>query len=245
MTKDKYKDQDQPKTDGTKKRAKTPRKRVNVHTAKKRSHSSTLWLERQLNDPYVKEARKKGYRSRAAFKLAELDDQLKFLKPGQFVVDLGAAPGGWCQVVAERTKPLQSGGKIVAIDYLDMAPIDGTIIFKHDFTADDAPELLKKALGGEADIVLSDMAWPTTGHKQTDHLRIIALLEMAYDFAVDVLKPNGVFIAKVFQGGSVNDVLNLMKKDFEKVKHVKPKASRADSAEIYVVAMGFRKETSS
>lgn len=222
--------------------SKTPGKHVFVKKKSKFTHSSRQWLERQLNDPYVKEARRLGLRSRAAFKLSEIDDELQFLKPGMSVVDLGAAPGGWTQVVASRTKPLEHGGRIVAIDFLDMAPVDGTVVLKHDFTADDAPGLLKDALGGEADVVLSDMAWPTTGHKQTDHLRIIALLEMAYEFALEVLKPGGVFLAKVFQGGSVNDVLGRMKQDFEKVKHIKPKSSRKDSAEIYVVALGYRRQ---
>ena len=214
---------------------------VRVKTAKSRDLASTLWLQRQLNDPYVAEAKKLGYRSRAAFKLAQLDDKCRLLKPGMRVVDLGAAPGGWTQIAIERTKALTSGAKIVALDILPMDPVPPAIVLHLDFTKDSAPGVLKQALDGEADLVLSDMAAPTTGHRATDHIRIIALADMAYEFAAEVLAPGGAFIAKVFQGGSEKDLLARLKLDFATVKHVKPPASRAGSAEVYVVAQGFRK----
>lgn len=214
---------------------------VRVKTAKSRDLASTLWLERQLNDPYVAEAKKLGYRSRAAFKLAQLDDKLHLLKPGMRVVDLGAAPGGWTQIAVERTKALTSKARIVALDILPMDPVPPAIVLHLDFTKDNAPRVLKEALDGEADLVLSDMAAPTTGHRATDHIRIIALADMAYEFAAEVLAPGGAFIAKVFQGGSEKDLLARLKLDFATVKHVKPPASRAGSAEVYVVAQGFRK----
>ncbi len=216
-----------------------------VHTAHRRSHSSTLWLERQLNDPYVAEAKRLGYRSRAAFKLQQLDDRFGFLKPGLRVVDLGAAPGGWTQIAVERVSP--TGGKqgrVVGIDLTPVDPIAGAEIITGDFLADDAPDKLKRALGGPADVVLSDMAAPATGHAQTDHLRIVGLAEAAHAFAIEILRPGGVFVAKVLQGGSTRDLLSALKRDFEEVRHVKPPASRADSAEIYVVAQGFRKADS-
>jgi 23S rRNA (uridine2552-2'-O)-methyltransferase len=214
---------------------------VRVKTAKSRDLASTLWLERQLNDPYVQEARKLGYRSRAAFKLAQLDDKCRLLKPGMRVVDLGAAPGGWTQIAVERTKALTSKAKIIALDILPMDPVPPAIVLHLDFTKDSAPDALKAALDGEADLVLSDMAAPTTGHRETDHIRIIALADMAYEFAAEVLAPGGAFVAKVFQGGSEKELLSRLKQDFATIRHVKPPASRAESAEVYVVAQGFRK----
>ncbi len=210
---------------------------VRVKTAGKRSVSSTRWLERQLNDPYVAEARKQGYRSRAAFKLLQLDDKFNLLKPGARVVDLGAAPGGWTQVAVDR---VGEKGHVVGIDLLPIDAIPGADLIQMDFMAEAAPDELKKRLGGPADVVLSDMAASATGHSQTDHLKIMALAEVAYDFAKDVLKPHGAFVAKVLQGGSAGELLKLLKRDFAEVKHVKPPASRSDSAEIYVVALGFR-----
>jgi 23S rRNA (uridine2552-2'-O)-methyltransferase len=214
---------------------------VRVKTAKSRDLASTIWLQRQLNDPYVAEAKKLGYRSRAAFKLGQLDDKLNLLKPGMRIVDLGAAPGGWTQIAIERTKALTSGAKIVALDILAMGPLPPAIVLHLDFLKDEAPAILKQALEGEADLVLSDMAAPTTGHRETDHIRIIALAEIAYEFAAEVLAPGGAFVAKVFQGGSEKDLLTRLKGDFATVRHVKPPASRSGSAEVYVVAQGFRK----
>lgn len=206
-----------------------------VKTARGRKTSSTRWLQRQLNDPYVSEAKRLGYRSRAAFKLLEIDEKAKLLGPGKIVVDLGAAPGGWCQVAVEK-----GASKVVALDLLPVDPLPGVAFLQMDFMADDAPEALIAAIGEGADIVLSDMAANTTGHKQTDHLRIMALVEAAYEFARDVLKPEGAFVAKVFQGGAEHELLAQMKKDFKTVKHIKPPASRRESAEQYVVAQGFR-----
>lgn len=211
-----------------------------VKTAKKRKPSSTRWLQRQLNDPYVHEAKKLGYRSRAAFKLKELDDRFHFLKPGQKVVDLGAAPGGWTQVAVERVRPGAKGGGVVGMDILEFDPIPGAITMQGDFLAEDSPARLKEALGGPADVVLSDMAAPTTGHPPTDHLRIIALVEVALHFALEVLAPGGVFVAKVFQGGTEKTLLDMLKRNFAVVRHAKPPASRAESAETYVVASGFK-----
>lgn len=211
-----------------------------VKTAKGRKTSSTRWLKRQLNDPYVREAERLGYRSRAAFKLIEINDKLDLLQKDQVVVDLGAAPGGWCQVAVEK-----GASKVVAIDLLPVDPLPGVTFLQMDFMDDDAPEALVEAIGEGADLVLSDMAANTTGHKQTDHLRIMALVETAYDFAKDVLKPGGAFVAKVFQGGAQHELLALMKKDFKTVKHVKPPASRKESAEQYVVALDYRGDGSS
>lgn len=212
-----------------------------VRTAKGRKTSSTRWLQRQLNDPYVAEAKRLGYRSRAAFKLLELDQQFKFLKPGGRIVDLGAAPGGWTQVSVEKVKAGEGRpGHVVGMDILEMEPIAGAILITHDFLDDDAPALLKDALGGGADVVLSDMAASATGHKATDHMRIMALLETALDFAYQVLAPGGAFVGKVLQGGTENDLLAAMKQNFRTVRHAKPPASRDDSAESYVVAIGFR-----
>ena len=212
-----------------------------VKTAKKRTVSSVRWLQRQLNDPYVIEAQRLGFRSRAAFKLAEIDDHYHFLKPGKRVVDLGAAPGGWTQIAVDRVKALSPrGGKVVGIDYLEWEAVPGATILVKNFLDDDAPQVLKDALDGPADIVLSDMAAPTTGHPPTDHMRIIHLCEVALDFAFEVLAPGGVFVAKVFKGGTEKSLLDMMKKHFDVVKHVKPPASRAGSAETYVIAMGFK-----
>jgi 23S rRNA (uridine2552-2'-O)-methyltransferase len=213
---------------------------VRLKTAGRRKASSTQWLERQLNDPYVSEAKRLGYRSRAAFKLIQLDDRFHFLKPGARIVDLGAAPGGWTQVAAARVKAADGRGTVVGIDYLAMDPVPGAMLLAGDFLAADAPERLRAALGGPADVVLSDMAAPATGHAATDHLRIMALAEAAYDFAREVLARGGTFIAKVLQGGSERTLLEALKRDFSSVRHVKPPASRADSAEVYVVAQGFR-----
>lgn len=215
-------------------------KTVRVKTRKKRSVSSARWLERQLNDPYVAEAKAQGFHSRAAFKIDQMNNDLKLFRRGMKVIDLGAAPGGWTQVACEIVEPGASGGKVVAIDYLDMKPVAEAVFIKMDFMDNDAPDILKEAIGGSAHIVLSDMAPPTTGHRETDHLRIMDLAEAAYDFAKEVLLPGGTFVCKVFQGGSSKDLLNKLKKDFAKVKHVKPPASRSDSSEMYVVGLGFR-----
>ncbi|MFN3743678.1 MAG: RlmE family RNA methyltransferase [Hyphomicrobiaceae bacterium] len=215
--------------------------RVRLKTARRRSASSQRWLERQLNDPYVAAAKREGWRSRAAFKLIEIDDKYRILKAGQRVVDLGAAPGGWSQVAAQRVKAAEGRSQVIAIDYLPIDPIAGVTILELDFLDDAAPGKLKALLrDGGADVVLSDMAAPTTGHASTDHLRIMALAEAAAQFAAEVLAPGGVFLAKVFQGGAERSLLDMLKRDFAIVRHVKPKASRADSAELYVLATGFR-----
>jgi 23S rRNA (uridine2552-2'-O)-methyltransferase len=208
-----------------------------VKTARGRKPSSTRWLQRQLNDPYVHEARKLGYRSRAAFKLIELDDRFHFLKSGQRVVDLGAAPGGWTQVAVAR---VGAKGTVVGIDILEYDPVPGAISMQGDFLADDSPDRLKQALGGPADVVVSDMAAPTTGHPPTDHLRIIGLVEVALHFALEVLVPGGTFVAKVFQGGTEKGLLDQLKRNFASVRHAKPPASRKESAEAYVIATGFK-----
>ena len=208
---------------------------VKVKKDRTRTQSSRAWLQRQLNDPYVAAARSKGYRSRAAFKLVELDEKFRFLKKGAKVLDLGAAPGGWSQVAAQR------GATIVAADVLDMEEIPGVTFFKADLTDAQVPAMLKQALDGPADIVLTDMAAPTTGHRATDHIRTIALVEIALEVAEDTLRPGGTFVGKVFQGGSSNELLARLKKSFREVKHVKPPASRQESVELYVVAIGFKK----
>ncbi len=213
---------------------------VRVKTARGRTVSSQRWLQRQLNDPYVAEARKRGYRSRAAFKLLQLDDQFHFLKAGARVVDLGAAPGGWTQVAVERTKPGKGAAVVIGIDTTPMEPIAGATLLTKDFYDEDAPEVLTRALAGPADVVLSDMAAPATGDPQIDHLRIMALAEAAHEFARQVLRQGGTFVAKVLRGGTERSLLDRLKHDFVKVRHVKPAASRADSAEMYVVATGFR-----
>ena len=214
--------------------------KTRVKTGKNRSLSSKLWLERQLNDPYVARAKREGYRARAVYKLSEIDDKAKFLKPGARVVDLGAAPGGWSQLVAQRVRAAEGKGRVVAIDILDIDPIPGVEFLKLDFLDPAAPDILRERLGGQADVVLSDMAANATGHRKTDHLKIVALVEAAAMFAAEVLKPGGVFLAKVLQGGTEGDLLAMLKRDFASVKHVKPAASRQDSAELYVLASGFR-----
>ena len=213
---------------------------VKVKTARGRKLSSTRWLQRQLNDPYVLEANRLGYRSRAAFKLIELDEKFKFLSKGKRILDLGAAPGGWTQIAVNISKPETSDGKVVALDINEMEDMPGATVIQHDFMDDDAPRILKEALNGPADVVLSDMAAPATGHSDTDHMRIMMLCETALEFAYEVLAPGGTFIAKVFQGGTENTLLAQMKKRFETVRHAKPAASRKGSAEMYVVAIGFK-----
>ena len=207
-----------------------------IRTAKGRKISSTRWLERQLNDPYVQRAKAENYRSRAAYKLLELDERFGLLKGVKSVIDLGIAPGGWSQVVRRRVPQ----AKVVGIDLLPTDPIDGVAILQMDFMDEAAPDCLKEALGGPADLVLSDMAAPATGHAATDHLRIVALAEDALAFAESILAPRGAFIAKVFQGGAASDLLAQLKKAFDEVRHAKPPASRAESAETYVIAKGFR-----
>lgn len=215
--------------------------RTNVKTARKRSASSARWLDRQLNDPYVAASKRDGMRSRAAYKLKEIDTRYGLLKSGQRVIDLGAAPGGWSQIAADKVKSVEGRGQVIAIDYLGMEPIAGVDILELDFTDETAEPLLKSKLrDGAADLVLSDMAAPTVGHTSTDHLRIMGLAEQAAAFAIDVLAPGGVFLCKVFQGGTEKDLLHMLKTNFAVVRHVKPPASRADSAELYVLATGFR-----
>ncbi|WP_407164902.1 RlmE family RNA methyltransferase [Bradyrhizobium sp. ORS 111] len=218
----------------------TGRLHVTVKSGGKRKLSSKLWLERQLNDPYVAKAKAMGYRSRAAFKLLEIDDKYRLLKPGMTVVDLGAAPGGWSQIAAKRTGSADGKGKVVAIDLLEMGEIPGVIFAQLDFLDADAPEKLIAMMGGRADIVMSDMAANTTGHRKTDQLRIIGLVETAAHFACEVLNPGGAFLAKVFQSGADAELLAQLKRDFATVRHVKPAASRQDSSERYVLATGFR-----
>ena len=223
--------------------------RVRVKTAKGRKLSSTLWLERQLNDPYVIRARKEGFRGRAAFKILELDDKYGFLKPGVRVVDLGCAPGGWCQVAVDRVnalgqRPGKPVGTVLGIDLQAIEPITGAAIHQLDFLADEADALVKGWLGGAADVVLSDMAASASGHKGTDHLRIIALCEAAAYFAFDVLEEGGTFVAKVLAGGAENELQAILKRRFRKVANVKPPASRADSSEKFVVTQGFRGQIS-
>jgi 23S rRNA (uridine2552-2'-O)-methyltransferase len=205
-----------------------------------RTQASRRWLERQLNDPYVARARREGLRSRAAFKLMEIDDKAKLLKPGAKVVDLGAAPGGWSQVAAKRVHAGSGTGRVVAVDLLTMDPLPGVEFLQLDFLDPQAPDQLKALLGGPADVLLTDMAANATGHRATDHLKIMGLAEAAADFACEVLKPGGTFLAKVLQGGTEGELLASLKRDFASVKHVKPAASRSDSAELYVLAMGFR-----
>lgn len=215
--------------------------KVRVKTGKGRKIGSTLWLQRQLNDPYVARAKAEGYRSRAAYKLKELDERYKLLRPGMRVVDLGAAPGGWSQVAATATGSTEANPLIVAIDFLEMDHVSGVAFLEKDFTDDDAPDALIDLMGGKkADLVMSDMAAPTTGHRPTDHLRIVHLVEIAADFAIQVLAPGGTFIAKVFQGGTENELLAMLKRNFATTIHAKPKASRKESAETYLVARGFK-----
>jgi 23S rRNA (uridine2552-2'-O)-methyltransferase len=214
--------------------------KVRVKSGKGRSLSSKLWLERQLNDPYVARARREGFRGRAAFKLIEIDDKHRLLKQGARVVDLGAAPGGWSQVAAKRVGAAAGKGKVVAVDLLPMAPVAGVETIQRDFLDPRAPDEIKALLGGPAELVLSDMAANATGHRRTDHLKIMALAEAAADFAREVLTPGGAFLCKVLQGGTEATLLATLKRDFAAVKHVKPSASRADSAELYLLATGFR-----
>ena len=210
-------------------------KAQHVKTAKGRKTSSTKWLKRQLNDPYVARAQMDGYRGRAAYKLIEIDDKLKLLEPDMLVVDLGAAPGGWSQVAANK------GCKVVGLDLLEIDPLPDVTFLQMDFSDDEAPDSLIEQMNGQkADIILSDMAPNTIGHKNTDHLRIMALVELAYHFAKDVLKPEGAFLAKTRQGGTSSDLLAMMKKNFKTVKHIKPPSSRKDSSETFVIAQGFR-----
>lgn len=223
--------------------------RVKVKTARGRKLSSTLWLERQLNDPYVKRAKAEGYRGRAAFKILEIDDKYRFLVPGARVVDLGCAPGGWLQVAVKRVNALgeKSGkavGTVLGVDLQEVEPVAGAEAYVLDFMADDADEKVKDWLGGKADVVMSDMAAASSGHKQTDHLRIIALCETAAYFAFDVLEEGGTFVAKVLAGGAEGDLQKLLKQKFEKVVNIKPGASRSDSSEKFVVATGFRGQAS-
>ena len=210
--------------------------RQRVKTARGRSAASTRWLERQLNDPYVRRAKAEGYRSRAAYKLLELDERFGLLRGVRRVVDLGVAPGGWTQVVRRR----RPEAVVIGIDLLPADPIDGAVLFQMDFMADEAPDVLKEALGGAADLVLSDMAANTVGHAQTDHLRTMALVEAAALFAGEVLRPGGAFVAKVLAGGADNDLVAMLKRMFTTVKHAKPPASRKDSSEWYVIAQGFK-----
>jgi len=203
-------------------------------------NSSRRWLERHLNDPYVHSAKAAGYRSRAAFKLIEIDERYHLLKPGLTVIDLGAAPGGWCQIAADRVKSDEQKPTVVGIDYLAMDPVPGAAILQMDFLDDDAPDRLIEALGGRPDVVLSDMAAPTTGHRRTDHIRTMHLCEVAADFAVKVLKPGGHFLSKTFQGGTENELLSLLKRHFRSVHHVKPPASRVESVELYILARDFK-----
>ena len=214
--------------------------KVRLRTGKGRSLASRLWLERQLNDPYVARAKREGLRSRAAYKLIEMDDKYRFLKAGGRVVDLGAAPGGWSQIAAKRVGADAGRSRVVAIDLLEMQPLAGVDVLRLDFLDADAPDRLKETLGGPADVVLSDMAANATGHRKTDHLKIMALAEAAAMFARDVLRPGGTFLCKVLQGGTEGELLAGLKRDFATVKHVKPAASRTDSAELYVLATGFR-----
>ena len=216
--------------------------KVRLKTAKSRTASSQRWLERQLNDPYVARARREGYRSRAAFKLTEIDDQYRFLKKGGRVVDLGAAPGGWAQVAAQRVGAPETG-RVIGIDILEIDSVPGVEFLHLDFLDPAAPDRLKALLGGPADVVLSDMAANATGHRKTDHLKIMALVEAAAEFAREISSPGAAFLAKVLQGGTEPSLLAMLKRDYATVRHVKPKASRADSAELYLLATGFRGQT--
>ena len=219
-----------------------PGRTLKARVQKKRGlkESSRRWLERHLNDPYVQRSKADGFRSRAAYKLIEIDDRYKLLKPGMAVIDLGAAPGGWCQVAAARTKSTADNPRVVGIDYLDLDPVPGAALLKLDFLDPTAPDRLMEMLGGPPDVVLSDMAAPTTGHRRTDHLRTMHLCEVAADFAISVLKPGGHFLAKTFQGGTEGDLLTRLKQAFRSVHHVKPPASRDESVELYLLARDFK-----
>lgn len=212
--------------------------KVRVKTARGRSNSSARWLERQLNDPYVKEAKKRGFRSRAAFKLLQIDDRFRLIRKAVRVIDLGAAPGGWCQVLQKRAG---CGARVVGMDLLEIEAVAGIVFLQGDFMADEAPGRLRAALGGPADLVISDMAAASSGHPPTDHLRIMALVEAALDFAEEVLDPGGSFVAKVLQGGADESLMKRLRDGFDSVKHFKPDASRSDSSEMYVVAQNFLK----
>jgi 23S rRNA (uridine2552-2'-O)-methyltransferase len=215
--------------------------RTKVRTARRRKPSSTAWLERQLNDPYVRRAKAEGYASRAAYKLREIDDRFTLLKKGDRVVDLGAAPGGWCQVCVERTGSMPDNVLVVGIDYLAMNAVPGATLLQMDFLDEKAPQAILAALGGaRPDVVLSDMAAPTTGHRKTDHLRTMHLVEAALEFALEVLNPGGHFLCKTFQGGTENELLSRLKQNFTTVRHVKPPASRDGSVELYLLAMDYR-----
>ncbi|RUM95506.1 RlmE family RNA methyltransferase [Pseudaminobacter arsenicus] len=226
-----------------KKPAKPAGARVLKTRIKKKSglkESSRRWLERHMNDPYVQRSKADGYRSRAAYKLIEIDERYHLLKPGMRVIDLGAAPGGWCQVAAARTGSTEADPQVIGIDYLEMDPVPGAPVLLMDFLDDDAPDRLAEALGGAPDLVLSDMAAPTTGHRRTDHIRTMHLCEVAADFAISVLKPGGHFLAKTFQGGTEAELLTRLKQNFRSVHHVKPPASRDESAELYLLAKDFK-----
>jgi 23S rRNA (uridine2552-2'-O)-methyltransferase len=214
---------------------------VRLRTARGRKLASTRWLTRQLNDPYVEEAKRRGYRSRAAFKLAEIDDKHPLLRTGMSVVDLGAAPGGWSQISAQRVQLMAGKGRVIAVDVVEMEPISGVTALNLDLTDSESAGRIRDALNGKkADLVLSDMHAPATGHKQTDHLRIMGLVEAALDLAEEILAPGGAFLCKVLQGGADKELVARLNRSFAKVRHVKPKASRAESAEMYVLATGFR-----
>ena len=214
---------------------------MRLRTFKGRKLASTRWLTRQLNDPYVEEAKRRGYRSRAAFKLAEIDDKHHLLRTGMSVVDLGAAPGGWSQISAQRVQLMAGKGRVIAVDVVEMEPISGVTALKLDLTDSESAGRIRDALNGKkADLVLSDMHAPATGHKQTDHLRIMGLVEAALDLAEEILAPGGAFLCKVLQGGADKELVARLNRSFAKVRHVKPKASRAESAEMYVLATGFR-----
>jgi 23S rRNA (uridine2552-2'-O)-methyltransferase len=227
-------------------KSKDPRFAERVYTAHKRSLSSIIWLQRQLNDPYVQRAKEEGWRSRAAFKLIEIDEKHRMLKPGQTIIDLGCAPGGWCQYAAKKVGSASGkSGRVIGIDLLPVEPIVGVTLAEMDFTEEDAPDRLRTMLGVNSgqrvvDGMLSDMAANTTGHRKTDHLRIVGLTEMAVEFAIEMLKPGGFFVTKLFQGGETAAMITLLKRHFSVVKHVKPQSSRADSAELYVLATGFK-----
>jgi len=232
-----------PRTAGTSGRNPT-KTAQRVKTARGRRLSSTRWLERQLNDPYVSRAKLEGYRSRSAFKLAEIDDEFRFLKPGGRIVDLGAAPGGWSQIAARRTNADSGEGKVVAIDMHSIEAIAGVTIFKQDFLEEGAADALIRALGGDkADAVVSDMAAHATGHRQTDHFKIMALADAGLIFARQVLKPDGTYVCKVLRGGAESELLTMLKQEFRSVRHFKPQSSREDSAELFLVAMGYRGTT--
>ncbi len=230
------------KSKGSKSVGKSRTQAVRLKTARGRKISSTRWLERQLNDPYVQEAKNEGYRSRAAFKLVQINEKFHFLKLGQTIVDLGAAPGGWTQVAVAISNPKHHDNKILALDIQEIDPIPGAVCVQRDIFAEDTIAFVEETLGDKVDVVLSDMSPPTTGHSSTDHIRIIALTEAALEVAIKFLKPGGCFVSKVFKGGTEGELLKVLKAHFKEVKHAKPAASRPESPESYVVALGFRKK---